>query len=162
MISSFAVLANHNIPIVSTSVTGDSLNTTMANTLSVSKALPNIPLVVQMPQSHFSSQASTAQDSQHLGIVTGPISTQIPVSRSEANKILVQNTTDVTTQHQQQQQLIAAAMASLSSSIPTAAGQTSPLNSSGNKLISASIANSIYQGRTYETLFRTIYLYQIP
>ena len=151
-------MTSQNIPIASSSVAGDTLNTTMANTLSVSKTLPNIPLVVQMPQSRFSSQTSTAQGSEHLGIITGPISTHIPVSSSEGNKILVQN--DVTQQQQQQQQLIAAAMASLSSSIPSAAGivtqKTSPLNSSGNKLITASIANSIYQGRTYETLFRTL------
>merc|ERR1719394_270957 len=41
-------------------------------------------------------------------------------------------------------------MASLSSSIPTAAGsvtqQTSPLSNPASKLISASLANSIYQG----------------
>ena len=120
--------------------------------MSVSKTgnLPNVPLVVQMPPSHISSQPNMIQDSQNIGIVSAPaISTPTPVSNSEGNKILVQNTTDVAT-HQQQQQLIAAAMASLSSSIPTAAGiitQQSPLNNPGSKLISASLANSIYQGK---------------
>ena len=121
--------------------------------MSVSKTgnLPNIPLVVQMPPAHISSQPNIIQDSQNIGIVSAPvISTPAPVSNSEGNKILVQNTTDVAT-HQQQQQLIAAAMASLSSSIPTTAGsitqQTSPFNNPGSKLISASLANSIYQGK---------------
>lgn len=122
--------------------------------------LPNIPLVVQMPQAHISSQPNIVQDSQNIGIVSAPtISTPAPVSNSEGNKILVQNTTDVAT-HQQQQQLIAAAMASLSSSIPAAAGsvtqQTSPLNNPGSKLISASLANSIYQGKKFHLNLDTI------
>ena len=129
------------------------MNTTVASNLSISKTLPNIPLVVQMPQAHISSQPNI-QDSQNIGIVSGAaISTPVPVLNSDGSKILVQNTTDVAT-HQQQQQLIAAAMASLSSSIPTAAGivsqQTSPHNNPGNKLISASLANSIYQGKIFK------------
>ena len=166
MFSYFVALNNQNVSVSISNNHRDASNTTLANNISVSKTrnLPNIPLVVQMPQPHISSQPNIVQDSQNIGIVSGPaISTPVPVSNSEGNKILVQNTTDVAT-HQQQQQLIAAAMASLSSSIPTAAGsvtqQTSPLSNPASKLISASLANSIYQGKKSHLIKDSISVFQ--
>ena len=128
-------------PSFSTNAVGFANNLTIAH----SGAPKNMPLVVQIPQAHLSSQLNP--DPKEVGVVTNTTTT-LPVSSSEALAVSVQNSDP--TNHQQQKQLIAAAMASMSTSIPNAvmgSQQASPSTLPGNKSAPATMANSIYQGK---------------